>query len=123
MTHTHTAACRCGGVKTVTAEEWQKLIDDIELQKKERAEKLPDENACLRQMIEAYYRLKELGWNDAIYCPKDSSLFDAIEFGSTGIHTCNYSGEWPKGTWWVHDACDLFPSRPVLFRAKAEGAA
>ena len=67
-----------------------------------RAEVLPDAHACLRVMMDAYCRLKELGWNDAIYCPKDGSVFKVIEFGSTGIFDCHYDGEWPKGRWWTH---------------------
>jgi len=80
-----------------------------------RAEALPDVHACLRVMMDAYVRLKELGWNDAIYCPKDGSTFKVIEFGSTGIFDCHYDGEWPKGRWWTHDGGDLWPSRPVLY--------
>ena len=68
-------------------------------------------------MFEARQRLMELGWNDAIYCPKDGSEFDAIEAGSTGIHKCHYSGEWPDGHWWIAGDGDLYPSRPVLYRA------
>ena len=62
--------------------------------------------------------MKRLGWNDAIYCPKDGSLFLVIEPGSTGRHVAHYDGEWPKGTWWVHEAGDLWPSRPCLFKAR-----
>ena len=53
--------------------------------------------------------------NDAIYCPKDGSVFKVIEFGSTGIFDCHYDGEWPKGRWWTHDGGDLWPSRPVMY--------
>jgi len=80
-----------------------------------RAEVLPDAYACLRVMMDAYCRLKELGWNDAIYCPKDGSMFKAIEFGSTGIGDCSYDGDWPTGRWWMHEAHDLWPSRPVMY--------
>jgi hypothetical protein len=76
-----------------------------------------DERALLDRMFACYQGLKRLGWNDAIYCPKDGTHFDAIEAGSTGIHDCNYQGEWPEGTWWVFDG-DMWPSRPILFRLK-----
>lgn len=82
-----------------------------------RAELMPDEQAAIRMMFEARQRLIELGWNDAIYCPKDGSEFDAIEAGSTGIHKCHYSGEWPNGHWWISGDGDLCQSRPVLYRA------
>ena len=38
---------------------------------------------ALRMMCDAYQRLKDFGWNDAIYCPKDGSIFDVIEAGSS----------------------------------------
>jgi hypothetical protein len=96
----------------------QRLLEKFERKARARAVKLPDDNACLAQMQEAYQRLKELGWNDAIYCPKDGTIFDAIEAGSIGIHDCHYMGEWPKGSWWTHEAGDLWPSRPTLYRLK-----
>jgi len=76
------------------------------------------ENAAIQKLFEAYQELKRLGWNDAMYCPKDGPWFDAIEVGSTGIHNCHYEGEWPTGTWWISDAHDLWPARPVLFRKR-----
>ncbi len=79
------------------------------------------EDAALLKFFEAYHGLKQLGWNDIIYCPKDGTWFSAIEVGSTGIHDCRYEGEWPTGSWWVGEAGDLWPSRPVLWKAKAKG--
>ena len=93
------------------------FLRNADAQKAARAEQMPTEHDCLRVMMQAYLRMKELGWNDAIYCPKDGSVFHAIEAGSTGIGTCHYSGEWPDGSWWMHDAGDLWPSRPILFKA------
>ena len=72
---------------------------------------------ALLNLFEAYQDLKRLGWNDAIYCPKDGTWFDAIEAGSTGIHNCQYQGQWPNGGWWVADG-DVWPSRPILFRLR-----
>jgi hypothetical protein len=83
-----------------------------------RAAKLPDEKACLEAMFEAYDRLRELGWRDAIYCPKDGTVFLSISAGSTGIHECYYQGEWPKGSWWSYDAGDIWPAHPILWKAK-----
>ena len=60
---------------------------------KDRAERMPDERSAILAMQSAYTRLEELGWSDAIYCPKDGSHFQAIEAGSTGIHDCSYLGE------------------------------
>jgi len=86
-----------------------------------RAVLMPDVQSAIKHMFDGYLRLKELGWNDAIYCPKDGSIFEVIEPGSTGIHRCHYEGKWPTGSWWVHDDDgDMGPSRPVLFRLIAQ---
>jgi hypothetical protein len=76
-------------IKNVSKEEFNELLKKIDDAKNDRAEKMPDEKAALFVMFEAYQRLKELGWNDAIYSPKDGSMFSSIEAGSTGIHKCN----------------------------------
>ncbi len=82
-----------------------------------RAEQMPDEQSAIRAMFEAWQRLKELGWQEAMYCPKDGSTFHAIEAGSTGIHECSYDGKWPDGHYLIYDGGDIWPSRPILFRA------
>lgn len=102
----------------MTAEDANKIWRQAEKRKAERAGKLPDEQACLDAMFEAYQRLKELGWNDACYCPKDGTVFSVIEAGSTGTFDCHYQGEWPDGSWWTHDKGDLWPSDPILFKPK-----
>jgi hypothetical protein len=92
------------------------IIAASDAAKARRAEQMPDERSAIEAMFEAWLRLKELGWKEAIYCPKDGSLFDAIEPGSTGIHRCRYEGTWPTGGWWIVGDDDLWPSRPVLYR-------
>ena len=90
---------------------------------------LPAENAAIKHDVHPaewtqknidYMRqqLKELGFNDAVHCPKDGSSFEAIEVGCTAvIQGCFYMGEWPKGTWNIPDETgDIWPSRPILFR-------
>ena len=69
--------------------------------------------AAARPIAEA---LRELGWQPAIYCPKDGTTFLGWEFpaGSPGL--CYYDGEWPTGSWWMLDAGDIWPVRPTLFR-------
>lgn len=74
--------------------------------------------SAIDALFDAYNRLKLAGWNDAMYCPKDGTVFEVIEAGSTGIHECHYAGEWPNGVYWVHGPNDLWPSRPILFRLK-----
>ena len=107
------------GCQGLTRAEADAIIKACDEARDKRAADMPDEQAAINAMFQAYQRLKELGWREAIYCPKDGTSFDAIEPGSTGIHTCSYSGKWPKGSWWVHNAGDLWPSRPCLFKPKS----
>lgn len=74
------------------------------------------EQDLLNKLFTAYIGLKSLGWNDAMYCPKDGTIVELIEVGSTGIHRGYYKGEWPKGGWWVITGNDIYPSYPILFR-------
>ncbi len=82
--------------------------------KENRALKMPTEASAIQALFEAHLRLKDLGWQDAIYCPKDGTPFHVIELGSTGIHECTYEGEWPNGHWAVGREGD--PSHPCLFK-------
>lgn len=102
------------------ASEAKALWEKAEIAEQRRAELMPDEQSAIRTMFEAWLRLKELRWKEAIYCPKDGSEFDVIEPGSTGIHRCHYRGEWPNGHWWIIDRDDLWPSRPILYRKLPE---
>lgn len=104
------------------ADEARELIARADAEKKRREEQMPDEQSAIRAMFDAWLRLKDFGWREAIYCPKDGSLFDVIEPGSTGIHACSYVGEWPDGAFWIHADGDMSPSHPVLFREKARAA-
>jgi len=113
------AGHKCGPI-TVTQDEWDALEIASLKEKAARSALLPTEQDAINMIAECHTRLKELGWNDAIYCPKDGSEFDAIEVGSTGIHRCHYSGEWPEGRWWIADEHDLWPSRPIMYRVSEE---
>lgn len=109
----------------VPLERWEAdaLLEAAEKQKLQRAERMPDEQAAIKTLFDAWLRLKELGWSNPIYCPKDGSAFQVIEAGSTGIFRCTYQGKWPEGSWWVEDGGDLYPSRPMLFRLYPEDEA
>ena len=74
------------------------------------------ETGLLEKMNDCYRGLKEFGWDEAVYCPKDGTRFLAIEAGSTGVYPCTYQGEWPNGTWWTEAHGDLWPSRPILWK-------
>jgi len=84
--------------------------------KAKRATDMPTEKDALNVMHDAFTRLRELGWREAIYCPKDGTIFHCIEAGSTGIFDAHYEGKWPTGSWWIHAEGDLWPSRPILFK-------
>lgn len=104
----------------LTRAEAEAFLAAADKAKADRAEKMPTDKDAINAMFSAWQRLKELGWSEACYCPKDGTSFDAIEAGSTGIHDCHYSGEWPSGTYWVADAHDLWPAHPILFRRRVE---
>lgn len=112
-----------GSHVALTADEAKALWEASEAAQAKSEADFPDEQAALREMCRAHHRLKDFGWRDAIYCPKDGSEFEAIEAGSTGIHRCRYDGAWPKGAWWILADGDLWPSRPILFRLLPEAQA
>lgn len=100
----------------MTALNFDQFMADHEANKARRAEAMPDDHAALRALQDVYLRFKEMGWNDAVYCPKDGTVFEAIESGCAAVQRCVYLGEWQNGKWWAMDGGDLFPSRPILFR-------
>lgn len=81
------------------------------------------ERDLLIGMFDSYYKLRKFGWASIVYCPKDGTVFEAIEPGSSGVHDCIYSGEWPNGHWWILADGDMWPSHPILWRAKQEARA
>lgn len=107
-----------GTHKALSEEEAAAIWEKIEQDDAQRAADMPTEQDALKVMNRAYRRLHDLGWREAIYCPKDGSTFDAIEPGSTGIHDCFYMGDWPTGSWKIVDEIDVWPSHPILFKRK-----
>lgn len=91
----------------------------VEAERERREREMPDEQSAIQRLWDAQYRLKDFGWKDPVFAPKDGSPLDIIELGSTGIHRGHYEGEWPTGGWWVYDE-DVYPSRPALARARLE---
>ena len=96
--------------------EGKALLASCDAAAQARRDLMPDEDSAIRMMFAAHTRLHELGWRDAVYCPKDGSVFEVLEPGSTGRHKCIYEGEWPTGHWWILSDDDMSPSRPVLFK-------
>jgi hypothetical protein len=54
-------------------------------QQEKRATDMPDATSALSVICNAMQRMRELGWKEAKYCPKDGSAFAVCEFGSSGI--------------------------------------
>lgn len=92
------------------------LMAAVDAAQEDRAKRMPDEQSAIKAMFQAWYRLKEMGWSEAMYCPKDGSAFQVIEAGSTGIFECRYRGKWPTGSFDVYNHNDIWPSHPVLFK-------
>lgn len=80
----------------------------------------PEELAELKKIADAVQALRDQGWRDAVYCPKDGTRFLVIEAGCTAVYPCVYRGEWPDGFWSVFHAGDQWSSRPILFRPMRE---
>lgn len=106
----------------LTKADAEALWEAAKAAEKDRAERMPDEKAAINAMFQAWVRLKELGWREAMYCPKDGHHFRVIENGSTGIFDCAYTGDWPDGHWHTFDEHDCYSSSiaPALFRLYPE---
>lgn len=103
--------------------EAEAVMAECDAKRLKRERDMPDERAAIDALFESFQRLRELGWREAIYCPKDGTPFKAIEAGSTGIHPCFYMGDWPTGSWMVGDGMDCGPSHPILFKLHPEDEA
>lgn len=98
-----------------TEEQARQILEAIEADKALSIEQMPDVDAALRVFHRAYVRLKELGFKDIIYHPKDGSTFEVIEPGSTGIFPCEYWEKPTRGSFWIQEDGGT-PSHPVLWR-------
>lgn len=94
----------------LTRAEGEALWESAKEAERLRAERMPDEQAAIRALWDAHQRLKELGWKEPQYCPKDGTSFKVIELGSTGIFDCYYQGEWKDGLYMVSDDRDVYPT-------------
>lgn len=101
------------------ADEAEKCHKQWKADEARRQEQMPDEESAIVAFFDAWHRLKDFGWRDPVYCPKDGSEFLVIEAGSTGQHRCIYQGEWPSGSCWILADGDMCPTRPTMFKALA----
>lgn len=109
----------------LTRAEGQELRAQVEKAQAERIARMPDEQAAIHALWDAHQRLKELGWREPMYCPKDGTRFKIIELGSTGIFEGAYRGEWPNGSWDSWDEHDMYCSSiaPAMFKLFPEDQA
>lgn len=98
--------------------EAEALMRSVEDAKQRRAELMPTEQEAAQMMLQAWYRLKELGWRETCYGPT-GEVVQLIEPGSSGIHEGHRPEEWPSKTWWIYSGGDSWPSNPCLFKLKA----
>jgi hypothetical protein len=86
-----------------------------------RANLMPTQYDALAIMCQAHERLRDLGWREGMYAPKDGTTFETVQAGSTGVHDCYYS---PDGYWNFIDN-DVYPSKsaPLLYRLKPNKSA
>lgn len=87
----------------LTAAEAKTIMDHICAAEAKQAAEMPTSKEAVAAMFNARDRLRRLGWREGQYCPKDGTEFAVIQYGSTGIFTAWYSGEWPKGYLHVED--------------------
>lgn len=114
-----------GSRVALTADEAKALWEAVEASQEKAKADFPNEQSALREISRAMQRLRDFGWRDAIYSPKDGSEFEVIEAGSTGVFRCYYDGKWPDGTWMTSDDRDIYPSSkpPLMFRLLPEAQA
>lgn len=94
------------------------VLFEIETDRRLRAADMPTEQNAINAMFAAYQRLKDLGWRDGMYMPKDGTPVTVIQIGSTGQFECRHIGKWPDGSFHLYDGGDVYPSRsvPPLFK-------
>lgn len=102
-----------------TEEQAREILVSLEEMKKLRVDQMPTEEAALDVFMAAYTRLKDLGWREIIYVPKDGTTFEVIEPGSTGIFRCHWQQTPPRGSFWIEEDGGS-PSHPVLWRPPAQ---
>jgi len=114
-----------GSRVALSADEAKALFEACEAARAKTEADMPTEKSALNELSRAFHRLKDFGWREAVYCPKDGSEFEVIEAGSTGVFRCRYDGTWPNGMWMTFDDSDVYPSSraPLLFRLMPEAQA
>jgi hypothetical protein len=102
---------------TRTRSEVAAMLAELDAEKQARAERMPTEQDAIDAMWQAYQRLRELGWREAMYMPASNAWFSTVEPGSTGIHETRRDD---SRSYWTSDGGDLWPASPCLFRDRRD---
>lgn len=104
-----------GSHKPLSCDEAKALWEAMDRAEDQRAAAMPKTVDALQTICFAKERLRELGWREAQYCPKNGDVFAVIEWGCSGMFAASYLGEWPTGNLLY---CDSFtdPAR-CMFKA------
>jgi len=94
----------------------QALMNRVDAQREARASVLPTAETAMAVIQVATERLRDLGWVEIEYSPKDGSVFDSYVMGMPTAIPTSYLGTWPEGGWFTHEAGDIYPAYPSLFR-------
>ena len=90
------------------------ILAEAEQQRDQRARALPTLDHCLIAMVQIMQRLRELGWRDAEYAPRDRT-FLGITPGSTRAVRCVHLGG-AEGAFFCEDGDDFWPVRILVWR-------
>lgn len=101
-----------GSRVAITRAEADALMAAIDESARRRAADMPTAKDALDRAMDAFLRLKDLGWNWGLYAPKDGTEFDACSVGSSGIHRVFYQA--PR--FWCCDGGDIWPYDVAMFR-------
>lgn len=106
-------ACGPNGCAPISEMDAARMIELAKQDRERIAREMPTEQDAIRRLQDAYSRLKQLGWKDAIYAPRGEWV-EVIEVGSTGIHQAlrHEDGGFMIDNNW--------PSRPTFYRPIAE---
>lgn len=72
------------------------LFASIQATIAKRAADMPTEENAMAAMQGAFDRLKDLGWKEAMYCPKDGTLLDARRRRSVALPACAVQAHGPE---------------------------
>jgi hypothetical protein len=107
--------------EALTRKEADALRAHVEEQKERRAADMPTEQDAVNALWRAWYRLKELGWQESTYAhdlKREGVESLLVEMGSSGIHRGHYHAVNGKDVWWIGP--DGSPSHPCLVRKPHE---